>query len=302
MSLWSDYMVDLIENIKSDPITYYIGLLIGIALLILIISLIVKNDKKKKARAREIAEEKQRIEKHVDLETMIAQMQEQEQSKLKDIDPVANFEQEQEEKAIISYQELVNAVKTENKESINVINVSSTGDVISTSDVPRVEQADDKPIFIDEIKLPKSEIEFDPQEDLVVEPVINITEKNDINTSNKQVEIESNEDKNISDDFLTILNSVNNKETKKANDKVPINYDTLPIKEIEENKTIKNSSTKFKNSEFISPIYGRQNSNISYPKISSFKVDSSEDEVINISSDIDPNDEFLKTLRDFRNN
>ena len=34
---------------------------------------------------------------------------------MKDVDPVANFEQEQEEQAIISYQELVNAVKSENK-------------------------------------------------------------------------------------------------------------------------------------------------------------------------------------------
>ena len=75
------------------------------------------------------------------------------------------------------------------------------------------------------------------------------------------------------------------------------------IKEIDDKKELnKPEPYKFKNSEFISPIYGRQNSNITYPKISSFKNEVNDDEVINISSDVDPNDEFLKTLREFRNN
>ena len=173
MNLWSDIMVELIDSIKSNPIVYYVGLLIGLALLSLVIALIVRNNNKKKEIIKQKEEEKARIERHVDLETMIAKMQEQEQNKLKDVDPVANFEQEQEEKAIISYQELVNAVKTENKEPINVINVSSTGDVLSTTNVARVDENLDKPIFIDEINLPKSEIEFDPQEEIVVEPSVN---------------------------------------------------------------------------------------------------------------------------------
>ena len=72
------------------------------------------------------------------------------------------------------------------------------------------------------------------------------------------------------------------------------------IVDFSEKKEVK-SQARFKNSEFISPIYGRQNSNISYPKISSFRSED-DDSVINISSDVDPNTEFLKTLRYYRDN
>lgn len=291
-------MVELLENVKNNPIAYYVGLLIGLALLVLVITLIVKNEKKKKGRIEEEKAEKARIEKHVDLESMIAKMQEQEQSKLKDTDPVANFEQEQEEKAIISYQELVNAVKTDKKEPINVTNVSSTGDVLSTTTIsPRDVVADDKPIFIDEVKLPKGDIEFDPQEEVIVEP------KSKDNNLENIIEINNNisktEDSVIKSFDSIFATPVANTE-KEIVSGLPKVENVKPITDFSEEKEIK-SHTKFKNSEFISPIYGRQNSNISYPKISSFKSDD-EDSIINISSDIDPNTEFLKTLRDYRDN
>ncbi len=291
-------MVELLENVKNNPIAYYVGLLIGLALLVLVITLIVKNEKKKKGRIEEEKAEKARIEKHVDLESMIVKMQEQEQSKLKDTDPVANFEQEQEEKAIISYQELVNAVKTDKKEPINVTNVSSTGDVLSTTTIsPRDVVADDKPIFIDEVKLPKGDIEFDPQEEVIVEP------KSKDNNLENIIEINNNisktEDSVIKSFDSIFATPVANTE-KEIVSGLPKVENVKPITDFSEEKEIK-SHTKFKNSEFISPIYGRQNSNISYPKISSFKSDD-EDSIINISSDIDPNTEFLKTLRDYRDN
>ena len=43
MNIWSDFMTDLIESIKANPIGYYVGLVVGVFLLILVISLIVKN-------------------------------------------------------------------------------------------------------------------------------------------------------------------------------------------------------------------------------------------------------------------
>ena len=60
-------MVELLESIKNNPIAYYVGLLIGLALLALVITLIVKNEKKKKGKFEEEKAEKARIEKHVDL-------------------------------------------------------------------------------------------------------------------------------------------------------------------------------------------------------------------------------------------
>lgn len=291
-------MVELLENVKNNPIAYYVGLLIGLALLALVITLIVKNEKKKKGKFEEEKAEKARIEKHVDLESMIAKMQEQEQSKLKDADPVANFEQEQEEKAIISYQELVNAVKTDKKEPINVTNVSSTGDVLSTTTIsPRDVVADDKPIFIDEVKLPKNDIEFDPQEEVIVEP------KPKDNNLENMIEIDKNVSKtedSVIKSFDSIFTTPVQNIEKEVVPELTKEESVKSIVDLPEKKEVKNQA-RFKNSEFISPIYGRQNSNISYPKISSFKSEE-DDSVINISSDVDPNTEFLKTLRDYRDN
>lgn len=291
-------MVELLENVKNNPIAYYVGLLIGLALLALVITLIVKNEKKKKGKLEEEKAEKARIEKHVDLESMIAKMQEQEQSKLKDTDPVANFEQEQEEKAIISYQELVNAVKTDKKEPINVTNVSSTGDVLSTTTIsPRDVVADDKPIFIDEVKLPKNDIEFDPQEEVIVEP------KPKDNNLENMIEIDKNVSKtedSVIKSFDSIFTTPVQNIEKEVVPELPKEESVKSIVDLPEKKEVKNQA-RFKNSEFISPIYGRQNSNISYPKISSFRSEE-DDSVINISSDVDPNTEFLKTLRDYRDN
>lgn len=266
-------MANFIESVKSNPIAYYVGLLVGVALLVLIVCLIIKNDKKKKDKIRELNEEKARIERHVDLEAMIAQMQEQEQSKTKDVDPVANFEQEQEEQAIISYQELVNAVKNENKEPINVINVSSSGDVLSTTSISRVETPTE-PMFIDEVKIPKTSLPID-EEDVIEQPV---PFKSSIELETPKPVIEE--------------------------PKEELKLELKEVKEVIPNKeTEKEIVNKFKNSEFISPIYGRQNSNVSYPKISSFvpKMDTN-DEIIKIADDVDPNDEFLKTLREYRDN
>lgn len=265
-------MAELIESIKENPLVYYIGLLVAVALLTLVIWLIAKNNQKKRKKALEKQEEKARIERHVDLEAMIAQMQEQNNAKT--ADPVASFEQEQEEKAIISYQELVNAVKNESKENtISVTNVSSSGEVLSTTTVPRSEIPSDKPIFLDEIKLSKQDLDFGEEELQADVPQMEI----------KAPEIEEKEEPK---DFVTMLTE---------------QEEVKPIEEVREKPEPKvTGQTKFKSTEFISPIYGRQNSNITYPKIASFKND--DEEIINISSDIDPNDEFLKTLREYRNN
>ena len=279
MNIWSDVMANLIENIKSDRILYYVGLLLVIALLCFIVYLICQNDKKKKQKIKEINEEKARIERHVDLEAMLAQMQEQEQNKMKDVDPVANFEQEQEEKAIISYQELVNAVRTEQKEPICVTNVSSTGDVISTTKLPRTEISEDKPIFIDEIKLPKGELTIDSIDE----------EETPISLSDTHNLLSTAEDK-------PILFHATNPIIEEVNNEISEVKTVTPVE-----KTIEKPG-KFKNTEFISPIYGRQNSNITYPKIASFDTDNQDEQVINISDNVDLNLEFLKTLREYRNN
>ncbi len=82
---------------------------------------------------------------------------------------------------------------------------------------------------------------------------------------------------------------------------------------MEEVKEIKKEEPKkYKKSEIISPIYGRQNVDISYPKIETFDRNKDfKDNLIDIEEDIrkqplidedKSNEEFLNTLKEFRRN
>lgn len=183
---------------------------------------ILNNSKEKE----EILEEKQdqKLEDNKrEVEEMLLKMQKDLEATPEDV--VTNFENEQEENSIISYQELLNSVK-EKKEI--------------ESKVTPVKIEDDK-IEIDE---------FDNEDTIRIEPVID-------------------------------------------------------------------SSKKFKNTEFISPIFGRQDNKMKYPtvpklnkeddKISLFdSLDIEYQEKIidtkKLDEEIRKNDEFLKALKDFRKN
>ena len=149
------------------------------------------------------------------------------------VDEVKSFEEEQEEKAIISYQELLKAVKRD------------------VDDVTKVEiPSEEKPVVVEE----EAKVQIMPEE--VVE-------------------------KSVS---TPVVETMEEKETRKP--------------------------SKFQNSEFISPIYGRVNNDVKYPKIPAFRE---KQEPINHEDDLektivfdaiknDDNDEFLKALKEFRNN
>lgn len=219
-------------NIINNSTFYYVAVALAYVLVIFfVIFLLVKNKRKRIERVKIEDAPKKDIE-SVDLEAVLDKMQE-DVNKTK-VDEVKSFEEEQEEKAIISYQELLKAVKKD------------------VDDVTKVEiPSEEKPVVVED---EESKVQIMPEE--VVEKSV-----------------------------------------------------TTPVVETMEEKETRKPS-KFQNSEFISPIYGRVNNDVKYPKIPAFRE---KQEPINHEDDLektivfdaiknDDNDEFLKALKEFRNN
>ena len=231
MKIWSDIMNSLM-NIINNSTFYYVAVALAYVLVIFfVIFLLVKNKRKRIERVKIEDAPKKDIE-SVDLEAVLDKMQE-DVNKTK-VDEVKSFEEEQEEKAIISYQELLKAVKRD------------------VDDVTKVEiPSEEKPVVVED---EEAKVQIMPEE--VVE-------------------------KSVS---TPVVETMEEKETRKP--------------------------SKFQNSEFISPIYGRVNNDVKYPKIPAFRE---KQEPINHEDDLektivfdaiknDDNDEFLKALKEFRNN
>lgn len=215
MKIWSDIMDSLMNIVNNSTFYYVIVALAYVLVICFVIFLIVKNKRKK--YEKNIEEVNKKDIDSVDLEAVLDKMQE-DIDKTK-VDEVRSFEEEQEEKAIISYQELLKAVKKD------------------VEDVTKVE-------------LPKEKLE---------------------------------------DTLVTII------------------PEEEPV--IIEDEEEVNKPSKFQNSEFISPIYGRVNNDIKYPKIPAFNssetiTDNEENLEKTIIFDAikdDDSDEFLKALKEFRN-
>ena len=219
-------------NIINNSTFYYVAVALAYVLVIFfVIFLLVKNKRKRIERVKIEDAPKKDIE-SVDLEAVLDKMQE-DVNKTK-VDEVKSFEEEQEEKAIISYQELLKAVKKD------------------VDDVTKVEiPSEEKPVVVED---EEAKVQIMPEE--VIE-------------------------KSVS---TPVVETMEEKETRKP--------------------------SKFQNSEFISPIYGIVNNDVKYPKIPAFRE---KQEPINHEDDLektivfdaiknDDNDEFLKALKEFRNN
>ena len=228
--------MEFIENIINSSMFYYILVVVTYILIILFVILVIIGRKKKKR----VNSSKTKDIDSIDLETVLGKMQEDVSQK---VDVPRTFEEEQEEKAIISYQELLNAVKKD----VNDVTRVNVDEVESYSDP------------LEEIELPTLNSIINNQSSLL-EPVV-LANDEDVENNN-------------SEEITTVDN-------------------------------LSDSSTKFQNSEFISPIYGRVNNDIDYPKIPSINVkDSHELESKKFDSKLNKidNDDFLSALKKFRNN
>lgn len=234
-----------IYNFFASNIYLYICIIIALAILATILFIICTNQKSRKkikddfVEAEKVETELENVEnesKISNLENILKKMQEDVDVKPEDV--VKKFEQEQEENAIISYQELVDNVKA-----------------------GKIEVTDDE----------ESDINF--VENLVA----------DQNTTEPIAAMEE------------------------------IKSDITPemVKEAVENissSSIKEEPKKFKQSEFISPIYGViENKKLDYPTVKKIQNNNYLD-IMNtrdyneLTEEIKKQEEFLNALKEFRNN
>lgn len=204
----------------------------------------------------------------VDLESMLEQMQKDLDAKREDT--IEKFEKEQEEKAIISYQELVNNFE---KEKLNQ-------QILKETDLFEKEQEEEAIISYQDLKKP------------AVEPMELFEEEEPISNPLKEA-----------------------------------------IKKIESPR--EEQDKKFKNTEFISPIFGKMKEHLEYPKVKAFnkeedfslkdyftgensrvkndysyeiEADNQSDlfekamGINSLGDDIKKNDDFLQALKEFRSN
>lgn len=142
---------------------------------------------------------------------------------------------------------------------------------------------------------------------------------------------ESEQEENSIISYQELLNSVKQKEEK--NVPIKVELDT-PVIEIEEKKEYDDERTllidvesnveqsaldkKFKNTDFISPIFGKQDNKIKYPTVPKIhrstnvsEIEIKKEEVVNnrieksidtskLADEIRKNDDFLRALKDFR--
>lgn len=234
-------MNEVYDFIMSN-IFLYICIIIGLIIIITILIIVNKNQSKRNKiksdfiEAEKMEEELEKIEEipvNNELENILKKMQEDIDVKPEDV--VKKFEEEQEQKAIISYKELVDNVKSGKIEVID--------DEESTTN------------FVENLNI----------EDNISEPIVE----------------EIGEESKVTPDML-----------KEA------------IKNISES-SIKEEPKKFKQSDFISPIYGVMENSVEYPTVK--KNDRTLDimttnDYEELSEEIKKQEEFLDALKAFRNN
>lgn len=234
-------------NLLISNIYLYLAVIAFLVVLVVVLTIIALNKEKRKQiketfeKVEAIKEESENIEEveesavSKELEDLITQMKQDMEVKPEEV--VARFEQEQEEKAIISYQELVENVKK--------------GKIVTIDDE-------------------ESDIDFVQalQEELNQEPIMTYEEVKDVESS-------------VTPEQLRAV-----------------------ISEIESpNKTLK---PKFKTSEFISPVFGTQKMDITYPTVNTNKhVNISIDKTVDLeelTEALKKSEAFLNSLIEFRNN
>lgn len=197
----------------------------------------IKFENKLKKEAEKKEEPEKNKDEVFDLEAMLNQMQEDLEAQNKD--KTVNFEQEQEETSIISYQELKKANRelTEEEELAQEQSPISLKEILSIREEERERLEDPILSMIEETKMPIATTDVSPKK---VHPVLQ-----------------------------------------------------------EEKK-------KFQNTEFISPIYGKQEQKVEYPHIPVYE---NQEEVLSVleeepkisHNEMQENETFLNELKNFRN-
>ncbi len=268
----------------------------------------------------EIIEEKEKTNRdQLDLDSMIAKMQQDIDAKASEV--VEKFEQEQEEKSVISYQELVNSKKddittidVDASIALDHLNMIEEEDATSTS-LDRLNMIEDEntstslehlnmieedmpnsimPVSIDETNILDEALKLDPINSVEISNIETIDAEEELNIIPTMIEEEKKDDikskLNMKEEFVEALKTGN--------------YEEI-------NEKPKN---KFKATEFISPIYGVQNIKMQYPTVQNmkeFKAPAKNynklelEQTLNmkkISEEAHQDEDFLNALKEFRKN
>lgn len=233
--------MNTILNFIVSNIYIYICIIIGLLILNTILLIVATNQRNRRkikndfVQAEKVEEELEKVEDTKisnELEDILKKMQEDMDVTPEDV--VRKFEEEQEEKAIISYQELVDNVKA-----------------------GKIEVIDD--------------------------------EESDVNF------VEGLE---IMDESEPVISTIETKE------EVTPEMVKEAIQTIS-NESVKEEPKKFKQSEFISPVFGVMNSNVEYPTV---KKNENVLDLMNtkdyneLTEEIKRQEDFLNALKEFRNN
>ena len=253
----------------------------------------------------EILEEKEKNNStQLDLDSMIAKMQADLDAKASEV--VEKFENEQEEKSVISYKELIE----NKKEEVPVVEVNNISDDISETMVST-----------DENYIPKKEevintIETDNTIDTYTS---NLDENEYLETENLASTV-LDKLNIIADDTKEKIDSVNTEDTAMEVSKLNMKdefVEAIKTGKFEEKETkVEDDSnhSKFKATEFISPIYGVQDIKMQYPTVQNMKEFKENynkynkfelDDTLNINKidkEIHKDEDFLNTLKEFRKN
>lgn len=242
----------------------------------------------------EIIEEKEKSNgKQLDLDSMIAKMQQDLDAKASEV--VEKFENEQEEKSVISYQELIG----NKKEEINPIDVTE----IISEEEPSDSILEDKytePINIQE-NIGENTSSILEKLNILENNIKNEVTMESVETEKEQVVLPTK--LNMKDDFVEAIKTGNYEE-------ISNQLEDVEVKPINEEK----EQNKFKATEFISPIYGVQDIKIQYPTVQNIKDFKEKinkynkfelDNTLNmqkVDSEIHKDEDFLNSLKEFRKN
>ena len=230
--------MNAIYNFLLANIYLYICILIVLIIIATILFIIASNQKNRKKIKNDFIEAEKletelekKDETPNELENILKKMQQDMDVKPEDV--VRKFEEEQEEKAIISYKELVDNVKA--------------------GKIQVVDDDEGSINFVENLNVENP-----------VDPILTTDEESSVTPEMVKEAIE-----NIS------------------------------------SSSVKEETKKFKNSEFISPIYGIMQENLDYPKV---KKDQNTLDIMNtkdyqaLTEEIKRQEEFLEALKAFRNN
>ena len=264
-----------ILNLALNNNYIYIGIIVVLLAIIIMTILSIKKDRSKMLKTKPTpvsqplepaTSDEEQAHAKLELEKVVNDMKKDaDKEPVKDAE-IKDYEKEQEDKAIISYQELVDAVRKNNVEhqpqtevGMEVAEKSVIEEPVPVETIKAEEETNQKVDNIIDL-INKTETPVEPVESETVEPETNIP-------VNAPVE--------------DVLDTTNVTEDTK---------ETVPFEH------------KFQTSEFISPIYGKQTveQKEEQPRHEAPHEDPSLDQVID--DDITNSEEFLNNLKDFKNN